>query len=133
MILLDTHALLWLAEGMPELGKEARRLSDEALKKDSLAVSAISFWEAAMLQEKRRIQLFQPVSAWRESLLELGLAEIAVTGEIGIAAVALPNFHADPADRIIVATAANHGAALITADQLILGWAGSLHKHNARR
>ena len=133
MILLDTHALLWLAQGRPELGKEARRLSDEALEEDRLAVSAISFWEVAMLQEKRRIELFQQASAWRESILRLGLVEIAVTGEIGIAAVALPDFHGDPADRIIVATASIHGAALITADKPILEWTGSLHRHDARR
>jgi len=132
MILLDTHSLVWLSEGRPELGTETRRMCDEALKKDELAVSAISFWEVAMLQDKGRIELFQPALAWRDSLLKLGLVELAVTGEVGIAAVALQNFPADPADRIIAATASLHGAILVTVDKPILNWTGPLRRHNAK-
>ncbi len=83
MILLDTHALVWLSEGLPALGKQARKIADQALAEDGLAVSAISFWEIALLHQKERITLNQGVSSWRNQLLEFGLHELPVDGGIG--------------------------------------------------
>ena len=85
-----------------------------------------------MLQEKRRINLVANVSSWRDTLLNQGLIEIPVDGEIGIRANELPDFHADPADRIIVATAMN-GHELVTADRRILEWSGDLRCVDAAR
>ena len=132
MILLDTHALVWLVEGLPQIGAVARAAADAALSEDSLAVSAISFWEVAMLQARGRLRLRQPAEAWRAELLERGLVELPVTGEIGIAAVRLADFHADPADRIITATAALRRATLITADDRILAWSGPVGRLDAQ-
>ncbi len=133
LTLLDTHAMVWLAEGLPDLGSEARAAADRALADDRLAVSAISFWEVAMLQGKNRLELSQPLEAWREELLALGLVEVPLTGDAGIAAATLPDFHSDPADRLIVATASLLRAELVTADDRILGWIGPLRRRNARR
>ena len=133
MILLDTHALIWLAEGLPALGKQAKKIADQALAEDALAVSAISFWEIALFHQKERITLIQPVSAWRKQLLEFGLHELPVDGEIGIAATTLANFHSDPADRFITATALILGASLLTADKRILEWSGKVKRINASR
>ena len=133
MILLDTHALVWLSEGLPALGKQARKIADQALAEDTLAVSAISFWEIALLHQKERITLTQSVSAWRKQLLEFGLHEVPVDGEIGIVATTLHNFHADPADRFITATALILGASLLTADKRILQWTGKVKRINASR
>ncbi len=133
MILLDTHALVWLSEGLPALGKQARKIADRALAEDGLAVSAISFWEIALLHQKERITLTQGVSAWRNQLLEFGLLELPVDGEIGIAATALVNFHADPADRFIAASAVFFGASLLTADKRILQWTGKVQRIDASR
>jgi PIN domain nuclease of toxin-antitoxin system len=68
LILLDTHVLLWLDSADPRLGAEARVAIDEAHRAGELAVSAISFWETAMLIEKGRLQLDLPVHAWRQDL-----------------------------------------------------------------
>ena len=133
MILLDTHALVWLAEGLPALGKQARKIADQALAEDALAVSAISFWEIALLHQRERIALTQSVSAWRNQLLELGLHEIPLDGEIGITSTALENFHADPADRFITASAVFFGASLLTADKRILQWTGNVQCIDASR
>jgi PIN domain nuclease of toxin-antitoxin system len=133
VILLDTHALIWLTEGQPELGDKARHLADEALANDDLGISAITFWEIAMLHQRGRIQLVQPVEAWRRTLVDRGLREWPLTGEVGIAAVTLVDFHPDPADRFITATALLHGATLVTADDRILTWSGTLRRHNARQ
>lgn len=133
MILLDTHVLVWLVAGLPALGKQAKKVADQALVKDELSVSAISFWEIASLHQRRRLILEQPIDAWRTRLLELGLHEIPVNGEIGIAATSMSNFHPDPADRFITATALLSGAALLTADQQILEWSGKVRRINANR
>jgi PIN domain nuclease of toxin-antitoxin system len=133
VILLDTHTLIWLSEGHPQLGMGARRLADEALGRDCLGVSAISFWETAMLHQRGRIRLLQPVEVWRRTLLDLGVIELPLTGDVGITAATLPHFHADPADRLITATAVLQGATLVTADDRILQWEGALRRHDARR
>ena len=132
MILLDTHALIWLDQGSSKLGQIARRNADEALQERRLFVSAISFWEVAMLGQKDRVTLGRKLDYWRQSLVDLGLQEIAVDGSIGLAAGSLEDLHGDPADRIIVATALHGGASLITADERILSWSGGLSCQDAR-
>lgn len=126
MILLDTHALIWLDQGNDRLGVTARRRLDDALVDDTLCVSAISFWEIAMLQVQGRLNM-PPLKRWRHQLIDAGLREISITGDIGIKACELQEFHADPVDRLIVATALEHGATLVTADERILQWPGALN------
>jgi PIN domain nuclease of toxin-antitoxin system len=133
VILLDTHVLVWHTKGLEELGAQAKALADGALMQDELAVSAITFWEIEMLIMRGRLALLQDSTAWRRELLDQGLIEIPVAGDIGMMAAALPDFHRDPADRFITATALHYGAQLVTADERILGWTGPLLRHNAHR
>ncbi len=132
ILLLDTHAVLWMTENRPALGSATRRLIDGAAARDELAVAAFSFWEIAMLVAKKRLSLAFPPDVYRRRALETGLREIAVSGDIGIAAVSLPGLPGDPADRIIVATARARGAVLVTADERLLAWTGPLRTHDAR-
>ncbi len=132
MILLDTHTVLWLRSGHAGLGPLARDEIQQAWESDEVGVSAISFWEMAMLRDRGRIGYPENVSQWRLEQLQQGLIEIPVDGEIGIRANGLADFHADPADRIIVSTALE-GHRLVTADQRILGWSGSLDRLDARK
>ena len=133
MILLDTYVLLWLDSDAPQLGQQARQVIQEAWQADQVAVSAISFWEAAMLQERGWIALATTPSNWRNDWQAAGLRELPLTGRVALAAVALKGFHADPADRFIKATALEHDALLITADQAILNWPDrSLNRLDAR-
>ncbi len=131
MIVLDTHALIWLDQGGNQLGSRAIALANEALAQNALFVSSISFWETAMLVARRRIILSMEMETWRQELLSSGLGEIPLDGNIAMGAVRLSNFHADPADRFIVATARRLDAKLITADQKILAWPGELRRHPA--
>jgi PIN domain nuclease of toxin-antitoxin system len=133
MLLLDTHALIWVVEGSKSLGRRVSRLADDALARDTLAVASITFWEIAMLVERGRIAVEPSVGQWRLRALGLGVQEIPLTGDIAIAAVGLTGLHADPADRIIIATAVATDATLVTADERILGWRGTLKRHDARR
>ncbi len=131
MTLLDTHVLLWSRFGSREMGPRCRHSIRQALLDGELAASAFSFWEVALLHAKGRMSLSSDISAWRTSLLDNGLTEIPVDGEVGIRANALSDFHRDPADRIIVATALD-GHRLITADHRILTWVGPLDRQDAR-
>lgn len=131
MILLDTHVLLWFRTAEEKIGSNCRQQVAEALRESNLAVSAFSFWEITMLLDKGRITLPSEIVPWRATLLANFMVEIPVSGEIGIRANNLPNFHPDPADRIIVATALE-GHRLVTADELILRWSGSLDRLDAR-
>ena len=131
MILLDTHVLVWLRLGERLLGTESQTLINEAWRADSLYVSAISFWEVELLKRKQRIRFPDDVTRWRGELLAQGVNEISVDGAIGIRAAGLQDFHADPADRVIVATALDEHQ-LVTADQSILDWSGALDRLDAR-
>lgn len=132
MILLDTHVLLWSRLGAQKIGPGSRELVERAWREATLAISAISFWEVAMLHRKGRMRLLQDVTAWRTQLLDDGLVEIPVDGTIAIRANRLVGFHPDPADRIIVATALS-GYSLLTADRHILSWDGHLKRLDARQ
>ena len=130
--MVDTHALLWSRRRSSPMGPGAMEAIDAALQEDDLAVSAFTFWEVAMLRAKDRLDSPVDVATWRRELLGLGLIEIPVDGDIGIRANALADFHADPADRIIVATALA-GHRLVTADERILAWSGNLTRLDARQ
>ena len=130
MILLDTQVLIWLSFDNRHVGRRARRAIDRAWAAGEAAVSAITFWEIAMLHEKRRMTLLRDVAAWREDLLRDGLVEIPMDGDIATRAGFLPDLSGDPADRVIVATALR-GHELVTADQHILDWPGALSRLDA--
>ncbi len=132
LILLDTHVLIWLISTSPSLGRQSKESIDRAFATDSVAVSAMSFWEVAMLASKRRISLNDALS-WRSSVLKFGIAEIPIRGDIAIAAADLPRFHGDPADQLIVATAILADAMLFTADSRILRWKHPLPRFDARK
>lgn len=120
MILLDTHVLVWLVESSPRLGTQAIEKIDTAFLSGIAAVSAISFWEVGTLVRKGRITLEMDLAAWRDDLVKQGLNELPVTGDIAIRAAGLENFHGDPADRLIAASAVHHSATLVTADARLL-------------
>lgn len=126
MIQLDTSVLIWLRSGHRRLGAESSEILERAWISGEAAVSAISFWEIAMLKNKGRLALAGDVNEWRKGLIQNGLNEIAVDGQIGARAAVLADFHPDPADRIIVATALESGCPLVTSDRRILGWPGPL-------
>lgn len=92
----------------------------------------MSFREAALLQMRRSLELPAAVAEWRGQLLAAGLVELAVDGDASIRAVGLGGLPHDPVDRLIVATALHHRAALITADQRLLGWEHSMVRYDAR-
>ena len=131
MILLDTQAALWSITNNALLGRRSRRIISQALSNDVLAISAVSFWEIAILIAKKRLRALKSASEQREKILAAGVQEIPLTGDVALLAVELQNLHNDPADRFILATAIVHEATLVTADTALLEWPSKLRRHNA--
>ncbi|MBI4989368.1 MAG: type II toxin-antitoxin system VapC family toxin [Rhodocyclales bacterium] len=132
MILLDTHALYWLATADKKLGRACRARIEQALEDDGLSVSAISFWELEMLAKKKRIEA-DDIGEMRRIAIESGIVELPLDGPTAILAARLDNPHKDPADRFIAATAVRHRATLITADEQLLAGIDGLATQDARQ
>ncbi len=119
MILLDTHALVWWLDNPALLGSQALLAIENALASNSLYVSSITAWEITLLYDRGRLQLTIDAQYWLSQCERSKLIKfVPVNNAIAIASVRLPDFpHADPADRIIVATALELGAQLVTKDE----------------
>ena len=120
MIVLDTQSVVWLIQETEKLSKPALQAVITARREGTpIAISDLTLWEFAMLAHRGRIALF--------ASLPIALQEIAsiytvlpIIPEIAGTSVRLSaEFPADPADRIIAATALAHSAALVTADSRI--------------
>ncbi|HEY7242754.1 MAG TPA: type II toxin-antitoxin system VapC family toxin [Xanthobacteraceae bacterium] len=133
MILLDTHVAIWILRNDAALGKKARDAAMAALAEAQLVISAISFWEIALLIAKGRLRSLDDPDETRRSMLRAGVRELPLTGQIAILAVQLETLHGDPADRFIAATALAHAAALMTADETLLAWRSKLTRIDAER
>jgi PIN domain nuclease of toxin-antitoxin system len=112
-VLLDTHVVQWWSAEPDRLSRAATEALAGA---DQLAVSAISWFELAWLAAHERIIVTIPVRSWLEQLAD-GLQTLGVTPAIAATAVSLPSsFPGDPADRLVYATAVEHGCLLVTKD-----------------
>jgi len=116
LILLDTHVLVWLV-GEPE------RLSAAAAKaidaESEPAIALVSVQEIAYLAVRGRLEMDRPADRWmRDVLTARGMNAIAPTVSTSLRAGSLDpkQFHGDPIDRLIYATAVEHDARLVTAD-----------------
>lgn len=124
-ILLDTHVILWSLLQPEELDKKIKKIIEQAQEKGLLFLSSISLWEIAMLKSKKRIRVYEPIKDFLEAVTDIdGLAIKDITANVAAESVLLSDdFHGDPADRIIAATAVTSGAVLLTRDKKILSWA----------
>ncbi len=104
---------------------KCRALIENAAQFSNIRVSAISAWELGMLESKGRIQIPMNCLDWVNKALKApGISLAPITPEIAIESSRLPEaFHGDPADRLIVATARNLDATLITHDKRIIAYA----------
>ncbi len=121
MIILDTHIWIWWAGENSELTEEYANLI-RSTQADGIGVSSISCWEIALLHSKQRLFLNQPVLQWLETSLSLpNIQLLPLSPRIAVESNNLPDeFHKDPADRIIVATARVYDCPLLTYDSKIL-------------
>ncbi len=113
-VLLDTHALLWWTSDPDRLSPAASRAIEGA---DEIGVASITWWELAWLMERDRLTPLIPVRAWLADLAR-DVRTLPLTPAIALGAAAIPApFPNDPGDRIIYATAIEHGWRLVTKDR----------------
>lgn len=116
MIVLDTHVWLWW------IGEESNRLRSEWREliegSERVAIAGISLFEVAWLSEHNRIALSEDADSWMEKATSgSGIDVLALSPRIAYRSVTLPWHHKDPQDRIIIATALEWDAKLISADK----------------
>jgi PIN domain nuclease of toxin-antitoxin system len=118
VIVLDTHALVWWATNDSSLSKKAKSVIERERAGGEIVVSAISAWEIAMLVERETLAFSMDVENWLAIVQQIpGVRFAPVDVDISTKSVKLPGeFHKDPADRLIVATARKFGAPLVTKD-----------------
>jgi PIN domain nuclease of toxin-antitoxin system len=120
MILLDTHVWIW-AVNSPDKLSPAAIDTIESTPPGKCAISSISLWEFAMLSSGGRITLHVAPETWMAAAVDnAGIRVIDITAKIAVESCALPGeFHKDPADRIITATARMLNAPLLSKDESI--------------
>ena len=127
MILLDTQIWLWLALGISRIRPaQASDIAEARSRGDTIGVSIISCWEIAKAVELGRLDLNDGSPNWNlskwfdDAIANTGAEILDLTLAIAIEATSLPgDFHKDPFDQMIVATARVHNCPLVTSDGLI--------------
>ena len=124
MILLDTHALLWWVQGDARLSSGAAgaiEAEHDQAGAQGVLVSAISCWEVAMLVSRERLALSLELQTWLDTVAAISFVRLLpLEPRTAVAATRLPgDFHADAADRFLVAQARQLDVPLLTADEKI--------------
>lgn len=121
MIVLDTHVLVWWVNADPALSKKAKLTIEKEMQGGEIVISSISAWEIAMLVKHGRLILSMDVDSWLSTVAEIEAVRfLPVDVEISVKSVELPGeFHKDPVDRMIVATARKLAVPLVTKDEKI--------------
>ncbi len=124
-LLLDTHIWVWAMNGDVKLLKSFQTAFEKASSMQGILISPMSIWEVGMLVEKKRIEIDMDVLDWIEQALDIPRLELSqITPRIAIYSTRLVgDVHGDPVDRLLIATAIEENAVLVTCDQKILNFA----------
>ena len=119
---LDTHTWIWWNMNPKKLSKKVKKLIHDTEGYDELLLSAISPWEFSKLLEKKRLGISCNPEDWIKAALDMPkLRVIPLHPILAYRSTILPQpFHDDPADQIIVASAREENATILTKDQKIL-------------
>lgn len=116
-LLLDTHLLLWVAEGSKRMPASARTLI--ANQDNVLVFSVASLWEIAIKSGLNRQDFEVNARALRRGLIDSGFQELPILSEHVVAVDDLPQIHKDPFDRILISQARVEGVTLLTNDTIV--------------
>jgi PIN domain nuclease of toxin-antitoxin system len=118
-LLLDTHALIWLAVGDPRASALVKVVDDPAC---TVSVSTASWLEIAI---KSSLGKLEPgVAATRRSMQRLPVLDLAISANHAEALEALPRHHGDPFDRILIAQALAEDMMIATVDPAFAAYEG---------
>ncbi len=125
MILLDTHIWIWWLSDQESGRLSTREIEflEERADQGEIAISAISFWEVYMLEQKKRVTFTIPLDQWLHQATQHDVTKVLPIDVNVIKALStLPSsFHGDPADRLIAATSKAHGIKLMSHDRKLRG------------
>lgn len=126
-VIFDTHVFLWHMFGDTTLSAKFRKNIERIQKLHPIYISPISIWEIGLLAERGRISLEMDSLEWVEQALrDPGFTLTPFSPQIAIMSSRLPGeVHGDPADRILIATAFETHAVLVTCDEKILEYGKS--------
>ena len=120
--LWDTHAWIWAANDDAQLSRKARAVLVASTPGEH-AIADISLWETAMLIARGRVTVPGAPEVWFERALAT-VTVLPISTGIALHSAAPGWAHQDPADRLIVATALEHGLTLVSKDATIAKWGG---------
>lgn len=120
-LLLDTHVLLWAAVDSPRIKSIRSRL---LAPDNEVYFSVASLWEIAIKVSLGKLQA--DAAAIRSAALDNGFAELPIRGPHALRVGALPWLHRDPFDRLLIAQAASEPMWLLTADDTLLAYGGTV-------
>jgi len=113
-ILIDTHILIWLLHGDPQLSVDRREiLIDPA---NSVLISAASFWEIAIKLSRGKLTLAKSIEEIFAEVHSSTSSILAIEPRHMIHVSKLPFLHKDPFDRMIIAQAIVEKIPLMSTD-----------------
>lgn len=121
-LLLDTHLLIWAADGIERVPTGARALMADP--ENELLFSAASLWEVAIKRGLNRPDFQVDARMLRRGLIDNGYRELPILSEHVVAIDALPPIHKDPFDRLLIAQAMVEGITLLTNDTTVAQYQG---------
>ena len=121
-LLLDTHLLIWAADGIERVPKGARALMADP--ENELLFSVASIWEVAIKRGLNRPDFQVDARLLRRGLIDNGYCELPILSEHAVAIDALPSIHKDPFDRLLIAQAMVEGITLLTDDTTVAQYPG---------
>lgn len=121
MLVMDTHTWFWSLTEPEKLSKASLDFIRRT-ETDQRTIASISIWEFAMMVARGWIEIKMTAEQWLDyAIRKTGLRVLELSSKVAVESCELPgDFHGDPADRIIVATARVHGATVVTKDKKIL-------------
>ena len=120
--MLDTHTWIWWHMNPQKLSQKVKRIVGNTDRYDEILLSVISPWEFSKLLEKKKIGISCDPEDWINSALDMPKFRLTpLSPVLAYRSTVLPQpFHSDPADQIIVATAREENATILTKDERIL-------------
>lgn len=122
--LLDTHTWIWWNMNPQNLSQRVTEIISNIDAYEEMLLSAISPWEFSKLLEKKRIGISCNPEGWINTAIDMPkLRLVPLSPVLSYRSTVLPPpFHNDPADQIIVATAREENATILTKDEKILAY-----------